>query len=336
MISLFKPLIFTVASFFNLCSCETDSIRDQYSEQLQFNKNKTFKIVQFTDMHINADGVKSIAPLHMLKEVIISEHPDLVVFTGDIITEKPIIKGWDKLLGIMENFNIPYAVVLGNHDDEQDKKRDSIASYVSKFPHSLMISKTGNVFGNGNYYLRIRGSEDTITKSILWFFDSNAYSRDTSIKGYGWIDHTQISWYKQESAFLSVENHNAPYPSLAFFHIPLPEYRTAFNDNSLQRTGERKENECSPEYNSGMYAAMVERGDIFGVFCGHDHDNNYVVNYGGIALCYGRFSGGNNIYHHIECGVRVIELTEGDKKFTSWEHLENGDVINRHTFPDEY
>lgn len=336
MITFFKPLIFTLASFLNLSSCETDSIRDQYSDRLQFNQNKTFKIVQFTDMHINADGIKSIAPLRMLKEVITSEQPDLVVFTGDIITEKPIIKGWDKLLGIMENFNIPYAVVPGNHDDEQDVKRDSIASYVSNFPHSLMVAKTDGVFGNGNYFVRIKGSEDTLTKFMLWFFDSNAYSRDTNINGYGWIDQTQISWYKKESAFLSAENHHAPYPSLAFFHIPLPEYRTAFNNNTLQRTGERKENECSPEFNSGMYAAMIESGDIFGVFCGHDHDNNYVVNYGGIALSYGRFSGGNNIYHHIERGARVIELTEGDKKFTSWEHLENGDIINRHTFPDEY
>lgn len=287
-------------------------------------------------MHINADGIKSIAPLHTLKEVITAEQPDLVVFTGDIVTEKPIIKGWDKLLGIVEDFNIPYAVVLGNHDDEQDVKRDSIASFISKFPHSLMVAKTDNVFGNGNYFIRIKGSNDTSTNAILWFFDSNAYSRNPDIEGYDWLDPTQINWYMQKSEMLTAGNNDTPYPALAFFHIPLPEYRIAFDNTANKRTGDRKEKECSPAFNSGMYDAIKERGDIFGVFCGHDHDNNYIVNYGGIALCYGRFSGGNNIYHHIERGARVIELTEGERKFTSWERLENGDIINKHTFPLEY
>lgn len=336
MLPLLRPLIFTAASILNFFACEPETIQNQYSDELRFSENKTFKIVQFTDLHINADGIKSVAPLHMVKNIISSEQPDLVVFTGDIVTEKPIIRGWDKLLGIVENFNIPYAIVLGNHDDEQDVKRDSIASYVSRFPHSLMVPKTDGAFGRGNYYVSIKGKDDTLTKFILWFFDSNAYSRDTGIKGYDWIDPSQINWYKNQSTSLAALNQNNPYPSLAFFHIPLPEYQTAYNESSCKHHGERKENECAPVYNSGMYAAMIERGDIFGVFCGHDHDNNYVVNYGGIALGYGRFSGGNNIYNHIERGARVIELSEGQRKFTSWEHLENGEIINRHTFPDEY
>lgn len=336
MLPLFKPLIFTAVSIFNFFACETDPLKNQYSDELHFRENKTFKIVQFTDLHINADGIKSVAPLHMVKNIISSEQPDLVVFTGDIVTEKPIIRGWDKLLGMVENSNIPYAVVLGNHDDEQDVKRDTIAAYVSKFPHSLMVSKTENVFGNGNYFIRIKGNNDTLTKFILWFFDSNAYSRDTNVKGYDWIDNSQISWYNNESAKLKFENRNIPYPSLAFFHIPLPEYRVAYDNAAFRHTGERKENECSPQFNSGLFDAMIGNGDVFGIFCGHDHDNNYVVNYGGISLGYGRFSGGNNIYHHIERGARVIELSEGQRKFTSWEHLENGEIINRHTFPDEY
>ena len=336
MITFFKTLAITVSAVFSFLACELDYVHKDNLTDLQFNSHKAFKILQFTDVHLNADGIKSMAPLHSIKKIISAEQPDLIVFTGDVVTEKPIIRGWDKLLGLVEDFNIPYAVVLGNHDDEQDVKRDSIASYVSKFPHSLMIDKTENVFGNGNYFIRIKGSEDTATKFILWFFDSNAYSRNPEIEGYGWIDETQIDWYEENSRILTASNKNSPIPSLAFFHIPLPEYRLAFNDNSCHRTGERKENECSPVYNSGMYAAMKESGDIYGLFCGHDHDNNYVANYGGIALCYGRFSGGNNIYHHIERGARVIELTEGERKFTSWEHLENGDIINRHTFPEEY
>ncbi|MCB4234209.1 hypothetical protein LDL59_01300 [Kaistella anthropi] len=31
-------------------------------------------------------------------------------------------------------------------------------------------------------------------------------------------------------------------------------------------------------------AAILERKDVIGVFCGHDHDNNYIGSYRGLRL----------------------------------------------------
>ena len=50
--------------------------------------------------------------------------------------------------------------------------------------------------------------------------------------------------------------------------------------------GERNEDECPGPVNSGLFSAMVEREDVKGVFCGHDHINTYMGNYYGILLGY--------------------------------------------------
>ena len=61
-------------------------------------------------------------------------------------------------------------------------------------------------------------------------------------------------------------------------------------------------------------AAVTEVHDmVMGVFAGHDHVNDYVCSWKGVALAYGRFSGGHTEYHDIpgDNGARVIVLTEG-------------------------
>ena len=87
-----------------------------------------------------------------------------------------------------------------------------------------------------------------------------------------------------------------------------------------------------------MFGQILQSGDIFATFVGHDHINDYAAVYKGIALCYGRYSGGNTVYCNIPggCGARVIELTEGERGFKSYIRLKDGSVLNRISFPVDY
>ena len=58
-------------------------------------------------------------------------------------------------------------------------------------------------------------------------------------------------------------------------------------------------------------------GDVMGAFNGHDHDNDYIGIFKGIALGYGRVSGWD-AYGDMERGARIIRLYEGQFKFDSW------------------
>lgn len=100
--------------------------------------------------------------------------------------------------------------------------------------------------------------------------------------------------------------------------------------------GTRLERECIPPYNSGMFEAWTECKDIMGAFVGHDHDNDYVAYLDGIALAYGRFSGGNNTYHNLCRGARVVELHEGERMFYTWIRLENGREWQKMKYPDYF
>lgn len=79
--------------------------------------------------------------------------------------------------------------------------------------------------------------------------------------------------------------------------------------------GDRNEDECPGPINSGMYNAILERGDVKGVFVGHDHINDYVGDYYGVLLGYAPGTGFGayglpGTERNRMRGGRVFELTE--------------------------
>ena len=60
------------------------------AQKLSFKKDGTFKIVQFTDMHYKHGNPNSDTTLLLIPRVLDEENPDMVIFTGDIVTGKPV------------------------------------------------------------------------------------------------------------------------------------------------------------------------------------------------------------------------------------------------------
>ncbi len=301
---------------------------------LRFNNEKKFKIVQFTDIHwIYGNPDSDIAGVRM-REVLDAERPDLVVFTGDLIFAKPAAKALDKALEPVVERGIPFAVTWGNHDDEQDMTRAELSAYISQKRGNL-TSTTEGISGQTNYTLTIKSSVGDKTAAVVYVFDSNSYSPIERVKGYDWIKHDQVQWYINRSRAFTAANGGKPLPALAFFHIPLPEYREATQNQNIYMVGTRKEMACAPEVNTGLATAMLEAGDVKGVFVGHDHVNDYVVDWNGILLGYGRYTGGKTVYHDIPGGngARVIELTEGSDAIHTWIRIAGGKIINELHFP---
>lgn len=63
-----------------------------------------------------------------------------------------------------------------------------------------------------------------------------------------------------QSKKLTKNNEGVTVPSLAFFHIPLPEYEEVWNTKICY--GEKREEITAPRVNSGLFTAMVEMGDV--------------------------------------------------------------------------
>jgi len=283
---------------------------------LKFNQNGKFKIVQFTDIHFQYDSYRSDSALNLMKQVIRKEKPDLVVLTGDVVCSKNTVKAWKSLSKILIDAKVPWAVMLGNHDVEYELTGQQIMETIGELPYNLSVNGPKDVSGNGNYILKVQSSKSTETAALLYCFDSHSsFKPETNTGTYQWFDFSQIKWYRDQSVKFTGQNSGNPLPALAFFHIPFPEYKEVLGKNTT--VGIQKESVCSPDINTGMYAAMLECKDIMGVFVGHDHNNNYIGCLHNICLAYGNVTG-RQCYGDIGRGARVIELYEGKRKFDTW------------------
>jgi len=89
----------------------------------------------------------------------------------------------------------------------------------------------------------------------LYFIDSNSYAPDNlkddplEFTKYDWIHEDQIEWYKNQSITSN--------SSIAFFHIPIPEFKKA-----TILKGSKMEGVCSPLYNSGLFDAILKKKEI--------------------------------------------------------------------------
>nr|WP_145403155.1 metallophosphoesterase family protein [Paenibacillus xylanexedens] len=305
-------------------------------QHLSFRENRTFTIVQFTDLHWKDGRSEDLRTRRMMQSIIELEQPDLVVFTGDVIYTGPVEPGnkacehpdqaFRDAVSVVEEGGVPWAFVFGNHDAEQRITQTELMQVVQEHEYSVTEEGPRDIAGLGNYTLEIAGA-DGLPAAVLYLLDSGSYSTVKSIPGYGWIQQSQLRWLMDESIRVNPgRSCGDKLPALAFLHIPIPEYQTMWDTQTCY--GHKFEPVCAAQVNSGLFAALLEMGDVMGTFCGHDHVNDFHGQYHGIRLCYGR-SSGHSTYGRdgMLRGGRVIQLREGERTFDTWLRLEDGSVV---------
>lgn len=281
-----------------------------------------FKILQLTDLHLAFDEertAKAFATLDVVRRLVSAEKPDLTILTGDLITADSVslsgalAEAWAILAEPFAEAQLPFAVTFGNHDHERKESAAEQLAMIQASAWNVTFSEDESLPGAGNCSLPIYGS-DGKPKRRIWLFDSHSYPAQSGISDYDWIKNEQIQWYRKTSERIEQEN-GVLIPGLAFFHIPLPEYWKVHHAEGTLGTG--NEDVCAPELNSGLFTAFFERGDIEGVFVGHDHSNDYIASYKRIALGYGRKTGTDSYGEHAH-GGRIIELEENGAGFKTY------------------
>lgn len=299
---------------------------------LQFPSNGELKILQLTDLHLHPQMLEeNIRTYENIDFLVRTERPDFIVVTGDFLWGHPAENLLKNFLEKLDSYGVPYSLVYGNHDREQRIPEDKLSGIISSAQNSLNpLSGDGKLADVRIPVLASDGSGREVAD--IFMMDSHDY---TPIKGAGWYDtfsEEQVAWVREECAKAASLNGGEPLPSLAFFHIPLPEYRRLWDLKGFKVVGTRGEDVACSELNRGMFEAMRSTGSIFGCFCGHDHDNDYIANFCNIALGYGRFTGSNTVYNHLRRGARVIVLCEGQRLFRSWIREEVDRVANEVVF----
>ncbi|MDD3278178.1 MAG: metallophosphoesterase family protein [Lachnospiraceae bacterium] len=276
-------------------------------------EKESFKLLQLTDIHLGGSLLSRSQDLKALKAcytLICHTRPDLVVITGDLVfptgvksfslnNGAPLVQ----FAAFMRNTGIPWVFAYGNHDTERvatldAREFDSLMKTLScANPGSLLYPDIQpDISGRNNQMIEIRNTDGAL-RQALFLLDSNAYrNRADGGKGYDYIHDDQVAWYQKTVTALS-EKEGYTIPSMAFFHIPLREYKEAderYRQGSDQVQyyygvlGEKMSGRiCCSREKSRFFDTAVELGSTKAMFCGHDHYNNQSLEYKGIRLTYG-------------------------------------------------
>ena len=219
---------------------------------------------------------------------------------GNHDTEMYSLYSRDEICDYYANAGFKYCLFRAGFCDEKD-----------------VISDDSRGFGNDVIVVKNPktpdGSLNPINQAIVTF-DSHSYT-DGDYFGIAWkydnIHQCQIDWYATEMESLKAKNNGVEVNNLVFFHIPLREYRDAWanviesgkskdeltkgttissekgttefiygtmGESDKKKNGVRTYGVFCGSGTDNLFETGLTHG-MQGVFCGHDHYNNFSVNY---------------------------------------------------------
>ena len=281
---------------------------------LVMEEGEDFKILVMADIQLESNPVKDRQALKLIRDMVEKTEPDFIMTVGDNTTSIFSDNRAKLVIKTLSSFGIPWGVVLGNHDGEGRADRAWHGNRYEEADDSLFKSGPSNIHGVGNYGVNIESPDGDIIYSLL-MMDSNRYREYSDGEDYDFIYYDQIQWYEWMVNGVEKSQGN-PVPSMAFFHIPLPEFGLAveaFNEGSLDEGsfGGVREGVFCPPVNSGLFDSMKELGSTTHIFNGHDHVNSLSVDWEGIRMTYALKTGPASYSDKDLQGGTVVTIQSG-------------------------
>lgn len=274
----------------------SDETQSQRTQKIDMGE-EDFKVLVLSDIHLKNHGtfaawlgvnyiidwVSNIALDGLVKKT----KPDFIIVLGDTTLTKRNDIEYRRFVKNMDSYQIPWACVFGNHDDEGRADKAKLADVLKTSEYGLFEYGPKDLHGAGNYVIELQRKGKT--DYALFFMDSG--SSDEFPNQTEGINEKQIAWYEWNMAAFAEKYAGETLKNMAFFHIPLPQY----SQIETFEQGERGEDSC-PENGKGNFFESLKKYHATHVFAGHDHSNNFISLYEGIKLCYATKSSYNCYY----------------------------------------
>ena len=329
---------------------------------LEKDKGKDFTILNFADVQLTSDQVtyeEGIATYayELMNELITEANPDLITLSGDQGYGEP--NSINAIASVVNAYNIPWAFVLGNHDNEcngmtmkeQIELYESYSNCIGKYgPTNLTASALGQPKA-GNYIINIVEREENgfhILRSIFMLNTGDRYE-PYDIEGdklnthfYENLNKEQIEFYKWGLESSKKYNNGEYVKSMIIQHIPITAYAFAFADAFITEYSAYEYRSivavasgymprdtydgtcwkegykdsfgvchevicCSPS-DDGIFEILKQYGSTDFMLVGHDHKNNFSINYQGIRLSYGLKTGFGSQYERMSIGGTTLTI----------------------------
>ena len=340
---------------------------------LRFDENGEFTILHLADCQ---DGYPAdTRMLAYIDAVLKMYEPDIVILGGDntVGEEETKREAIEELVSVFVENETYFTLVFGNHDYQQGVTDDEALVMYQEAggEYCLAYDDVLELSGTATHNLPVYGSDSNEIKFNLWMFDSGdyepmldengniVYDENGNMRdiGYQCVQEDQIDWYIEKSNELKAETGDLV-PSLAFQHIVVGDvYDALFAESAVDLgiltpkyngkiysflpktdnfTGFLLEFPCPGVYNHGQFDAMVEQGDVAGIFSGHDHVNSYETELDGIRIINTPGATYNSYAKDYLRGSRLITVKEDDPaNFTSEIITVNDMVLADDDFANE-
>ncbi|MBQ3086557.1 MAG: metallophosphoesterase [Clostridia bacterium] len=319
-------------------------------------RNGKFRVLCVSDVH----GIKDFdkRAVRDLTAIVDKAEPDLVLFLGDNVwhdgaeSEETLRYFMSALIAPLHERSIPWAHVFGNHDAEKGFTVKDQQPIYESLPGCLSSAGPEDISGTGNWVLQVKQEHGEKTVFNIWGLDSGrgigeflsdyGFERDARLakledplyvsSGYDVIRFDQIMWYWNESKRIEAEN-GYKVPGMMVFHIAVPEYVLPYrNPAQTKYKGTMRETVGSGPINTGLFATLVQRGDVKTLVCGHDHINDTEGEYLGIKLTYDAGLGYDGYCAGDLRGGRIVEIDENDPWHAKTYMIRSSECVDGYEF----
>lgn len=327
-------VVLTLCLVFSAAFCVSASAAEP--AKLSFDENGEFKVLHLCDCQDNYPAHEEM--LVFIDTVLKTYEPDLVVLGGDNTVDEAKTKelAIEELVKPFVDNKVYFTLVFGNHDREQGVDNDTLLKMYQKYggEYCLAYDEIPELSGTATHNLPVYSSKGDELKFNIWLFDSgSSIHENDEWLGYDSVHEDQINWYKEKSKTL-LDNNGKMVNSLAFQHIivsdvydemfveapfAMGELTREFNGkiySFLPKTnnfsGYLFEYPCPGYINYGQFDAMVETGNVLGIFSGHDHINSFEVVMDGIRVINTPGATVESYGNDVMRGARLLTIEEDD------------------------
>ena len=248
-----------------------------------------------------------------IRETIETTKPDLILITGDLVYGEFDDSGeaFLSLINFMESFEIPWAPVFGNHDNESKKGVDWQCAQLEQAEHCLFKQRT--LTGNGNYTVGIQ--QNGALKRVFFMLDSNGCSAmsdeskaNEHYKTSAGFGADQIAWYTETANKIKALSPDTKFTFA--FHIQIATFTKAYAKYGFKNSGtadnpiniDRLEDQATGDFGylgKDLKGAWDADGQVWtgfktlgvdSILVGHEHCNSASVVYEGVRFQFGQKS----------------------------------------------
>lgn len=125
-----------------------------------------FTVLQLTDLHyflLHMQGQTD----DIVKTLVEENDPDFIVITGDSVFGPTNMTYSQHIADLMDGFEIPWAIVYGNHDQEGKADKYWMGNVYENAEYCLYQNGPCNIGGTGNYAVNLTFSSDTTISTTI-------------------------------------------------------------------------------------------------------------------------------------------------------------------------